>query len=130
MGLLVIFLWFVLMYKIYFLLDFGCFCISMIDVKGFLGSFYCRGGEEMNGEFFFYFWRSICKSIIKWNGVFFMCFFFFIKYWDLWFFYLEIWLFINVRIGIYFNFYIMCNYKNNYWEKIYMLWFWFKKEMN
>lgn len=127
MGLPAISLWFVLMYKTHSLPDFGCSCISMTDVKGFLGSPYRRGGGEMNGEPFFYSWRSICKSAIKWNGVSFMRFFFFIKHWD----------FLSgnmatykARTGIHFNFHIMCNHKNNYIEKIYMSWLWFKKEMN
>lgn len=91
MGLPAISLWFVLMYKTHSLPDFGCSCISMTDVKGFLGSPYRRGGEEMNGESFFYSWSSICKSAIKWNGVSFTHFFFFIKHWDSWFSYLETW---------------------------------------
>lgn len=130
MGLPAISLWFVLMYKTHSLPDFGCSCISMTDVKGFLGSPYRRGGGEMNGESFFYSWRSICKSAIKWNGVSFTRFFFFIKHWDSWFSYLETWPLTNARTGIHFNFHIMCNHKNNYIEKIYMSWLWFKKEMN
>lgn len=117
MGLPAISLWFVLMYKTHSLPDFGCSCISMTDVKGFLGSPYRRGGEEMNGESFFYSWSCICKSAIKWNGVSFTRFFFFIKHWDSWFFYLETWPLTNARTGIHFNFHIMCNHKNNYWEK-------------
>lgn len=117
MGLPAISLWFVLMYKTHSLPDFGCSCISMTDVKGFLGSPYRRGGEEMNGESFFYSWSSICKSAIKWNGVSFTHFFFFIKHWDSWFSYLETWPLTNARTGIHFNFHIMCNHKNNYWEK-------------
>lgn len=130
MGLPAISLWFVLMYKTHSLPDFGCSCISMTDVKGFLGSPYRRGGEEMNGESFSYSWSSICKNAIKWNGVSFTRFFFFIKHWDSWFSYLETWPLTNARTGIHFNFHIMCNHKNNYIEKIYMSWLWFKKEMN
>lgn len=128
MGLPAISLWFVLMYKTHSLPDFGCSCISMTDVKGFLGSPYRRGGEEMNGEYFFYSWSSICKSAIKWNGVSFTRFFFFIN--------IEIhdfpiWKHGHLLMpGIHFTFHIMCNHKNIYWEKIYMSWLWFKKEMN
>lgn len=109
MGLPAISLWFVLMYKTHSLPDFGCSCISMTDVKGFLGSPYRRGGEEMNGESFFYSWSSICKSAIKWNGVSFTRFFFFIN--------IEIhdfpiWKHGHLQMpGIHFTFHIMCNLK-------------------
>lgn len=128
MGLPVISLWFVLMYKTHSLPDFGCSCIRMTDIKGFLGSPYHRGVEE--GNLFFYFWSSICKSAIKWNPVSFNFFPFFIKHWDSWFSYLETWPATNDKTGIHFTFHIICSLKNNYWEKIYMTWLWLKKEMN